>query len=167
LRREEMEHRLDVLFTANRPSPCAYHTAVLAPVLDRLELSRFRDIMLYDSRDKGIAERIAQLAPEARIHLGSPKPLDEFDELVMSRDDFAVFYRAAKGSERRFYNRGELADYLAGVAKKPLYMAKLAADIMLELGFAKEENGISMVREPKRADLGQSATYAALQRIKV
>ena len=167
LRREEMEHRLDVLFTANRPSPCAYHTAVLAPVLDRLELSRFRDIMLYDSRDKGIAERIAQLAPEARIHLGSPKLLDEFDELVMSRDDFAVFYRAAKGSERRFYNRGELADYLAGVAKKPLYMAKLAADIMLELGFAKEENGISMVREPKRADLGQSATYAALQRIKV
>ena len=167
LRREEMEHRLDVLFTANRPSPCAYHTAVLAPVLDRLELSRFRDIMLYDSRDKGIAERIAQLAPEARIHLGSPKPLDEFDELVMSRDDFAVFYRAAKGSERHFYNRGELTDYLAGVVKKPLYMAKLAADIMLELGFAKEENGISMVREPKRADLGQSATYAALQRIKV
>ena len=166
LRREEMEHRLDVLFTANRPSPCAYHTAVLAPVLDRLELSRFRDIMLYDSRDKGIAERIAQLAPEARIHLGSPKPLDEFSGLAMDRDDFAVFYRAAKGSERRFYNRGELADYLAGVAKKPLYMARLAADIMLELGFATEQDGITMIKEPKRADLGQSATYAALQRIK-
>ena len=84
----------------------------------------------------------------------------------MDRNDFAVFYRAAKGSERRFYNRGELADYLAGVVKKPLYVAKLAADIMLELGFAKEENGITMIKEPKRADLGQSATYAALQRIK-
>lgn len=166
LRREEMEHRMDVLFTANRPSPCAYHTAVLAPVLDRLELSRFRDIMLYDSRDKGLSEHIARLAPHARVHLGNAKPLDEFFGLAMDRDDFAVFYRAAKGSERRFYNRGELADYLAGVAKKPLYMARLAADIMLELGFASEQDGITMIKEPKRADLGQSATYAALQRIK-
>ena len=83
----------------------------------------------------------------------------------MSRDDFAVFYRAAKGSERRFYNRGEFADYLSGVAAKPLYMARLAADIMLELGFAQENNGITMIKEPKRASLEQSATYAALQRI--
>lgn len=166
LREEELEHRLDMLFTANRPYPCAYHTAVLAPVLDRLELSRFRDIMLYDSRDKGLAERIAQLAPEARVHLGSSRPLYEFEELVMSRDDFAVFYRAARGSERRFYNRGELADYLAGVAKKPLYMARLAVDIMLELGFAKEADGITMTKDPKRTGLEQSPTYAALQRIK-
>ena len=167
LRQEELEHRLDVIFTANRHSPCAYHTAVLAPVLDWLDLSRFRDIMLYDSRDKGLAKRIAALAPGAKIHLGSSKSLDGFEELVMSRDDFAVFYRAAKGSERRFCNSGEFADYLAGVARKPLYMARLAADIMLELGFASEDQGITMVKDPKRTGLEQSATYAALQRIKV
>ena len=166
LREEGMEHRLDMLFSANRPSPCAYHTAVLGPVLDELELSRFRDIMLYDSRDKGLAERIAQLAPHARVHLGKRKPPDEFAELTMDRDDFAVFYRAARGSERRFYNRGELADYLAGVAKKPLYMARLAVDIMLELGFAEEENGISMIKEPNRTSLEQSPTYSALQRLR-
>ena len=166
LRQNEMETRLDVIFNANRPSPCAYHTAVLAPVLDMLELSRFRDIMLYDSRDKGIAERIAQIAPHARVHLGKPKPLDEFDELIMSRDEFAVFYRGAQGSERRFYNRGELADYLAGTAKKSLPMARLAVDIMLELGFAQEQEGIRMIKEPRRTSLEQSPTYAALQRLK-
>ena len=167
LREEGVEHRVDMMFTANRPSPCAYHTAVLAPVLDGLELSRFRDILLYDSRDKGLAERITQLAPHARVYLGSSKPLDEFEELAMSRADFAVFYRGARGSERRFYNRGELADYLAGVTKKPLYMARLAVDIMLELGFAVEESGIRMIKEPKRTGLEQSPTYAALQRINI
>lgn len=166
LHEEDMENRLDMLFGANRPSPCAYHTAVLAPVLDQLELSRFRDILLYDSWDKGLAERIVRLAPGARVHPGKAKPLDEFAALAMGREDFAVFYRAAKGSERRFYNRGELADYLSGVAKKPLYMARLAVDIMLELGFAIEQDGIRMIKEPRRMSLEDSPTYAALQRLK-
>ena len=165
LHEQGLENRLDMLFGANRPSPCAYHTAVLGPVLDELELSRFRDILLYDSRDKGLTEKIAQLAPHAGIRLGSPMPMDEFAALRMSRDDFALFYRAAMGSERRFFNRAELADYLAGVVKQPLYMARLAVNIMLELGFAKEEGGIGMVREPRRMSLEDSPTYAALQRI--
>lgn len=166
LRAEELEGRVDIIFGANRPSPCAYHTLVLAPVLDELELSRFRSILLYDSCDAGLTGRIAQLAPGGRVYTGKSMPEDEFAPLAMKREDFAVFYRAARASERRFYNRGELADYLAGVAKAPGYMARLAVDIMLELGFATEQDGISMIKEPKRMSLEDSPTYAALLRLK-
>ena len=162
-----MESRVDMLLGANRPSPCGYHTVVLAPVLDELELSRFRDILLYDSRDKGLMERLAAMAPGARVHPGGSFPLDEFASLAMDRDAFALFYRAARGSERRFYNRGELADYLAGVTKQPLYMARLGVDIILELGFAREQDGIRMTDSPRRMSLDDSPTYAALQRLKI
>lgn len=166
LRIDELEGRVDMLFTANRPSPCAYHTAVMAPVLNELALSRYRDILLFDSRDRGLMERVAQLAPGSRVHPGSGKPLSEFSSLAMEREDFALFYRAAMGSERRFFNRGELADYIAGVVKAPLYMARLAVDIMLELGFATEQDGIRMISRPKRMSLEDSPTYSALLRLK-
>ena len=166
LHEKGMENRMDILFGANRPAPCAYHTAVLAPVLDQLELSRYEDILLYDSRDEGICAHVKKLAPHANVYFGAKMQMEVFAPLVMEREDFKVFYRAASGSERRFFNRGELADYLSGVAKAPLHMAQLAIDIMLELGFAEEAEGIRMVKSPKRAELTDSPTYAALQRLK-
>lgn len=158
--------RLDIAFGANRPGPCAYHTAILAPVLEELELSRFRDVLLYDSRNEGLAARVAELAPKARIHLGRAYGLECFAGLAMGRQGMAAYYRAMAASERRFYNRAELGDYLAGVVGGPGYMAGLAVSIMAELGFINEEKGITLVRNAPQRRLEDSPTYRALERLK-
>lgn len=74
----------------------------------------------------------------------------------------AGFYRIFRGSARRFYSREELADHLSALAQNPRYMACLAVDIMLELGFAKADQGIVPVPAPAQRDLMESELYAAI-----
>ena len=60
------------------------------------------------------------------------------------------------------FSRAELEDHLSAVAQKPRYMACLAVDIMLELGFAQEEKGIKLIQAPVQRDLMESKLYAAI-----
>ena len=48
------------------------------------------------------------------------------------------------------------------MAQKPRYMACLAVDIMLELGFAQGDKAIEPVPAPAQRDLMESELYAAI-----
>lgn len=165
-RENGLSRRVDTAFFENAASPCAYNTLLFAPMLDKLDISRFRHVVLFDSCDEGIVEKIKTLAPDANILVGESKGFGCFAELVMDRSDFAFYYRAFASTERRFGSREELADYLASVAKKPLRLAKLSSAILIELGFAEENKGITFVKNPTQRNLMESPTFAALQRLK-
>ena len=157
--------RLDAVFGANRPFPCGYHTAVFAPVIDELKLSRFHRVFMYDSSDAGIAGRLSALAPGVEVVPGKSCPLDEFASLVPDRSLVAACYKAIRSSERMFFNREELIDYLASVAKVPVYMARLGERVIEELNFIDTSDGIRLVKNPPQRDLMESETYAAAHRL--
>ncbi|NCB31351.1 MAG: hypothetical protein EOM66_08085 [Clostridia bacterium] len=53
-------------------------------------------------------------------------------------------------------------DHLSAATGKPLYMARIALEIMAELGFLEENKGIRPVANPVPRDLTQSKLYAAI-----
>lgn len=155
--REGLFDWADVEFYQNRPGPCAYGAAVLAPVLDELSISRYRTVFLYDGGSEGIAARVRELAPEAEIIAGHAEPLPP---LSFTREDMAAFYRAFAQAKRRFFNPAELVDHLSVATGQPLYMARIALTVMQELGFVEE--GLRPAANPPRRDLMQSRLYAAI-----
>ena len=159
MKQEGLFELVDVDFHQNRPGPCAYGAAVMAPVLDELSISRYRSIICYDGATEGIAERLRALAPEAEVIVGHAQALPP---LSFTRDDMAAFYRAFIKAKRRFFNRAELADHLSAATKRPLYMARIAIEIMDELGFMEEKQGLRPSAVTARRDLQESILYAAI-----
>lgn len=157
--REGLFDWAEVDFHQNRPGPCAYGAAVLAPVLDRLSISRYRAVALYDGASEGFVARIRALAPGAELIIGSAEPLPP---LAFAREDMAAFYRSFTQAERRFFNRAELIDHLSAATEKPPYMARIAVQIMAELGFMEEDRGLRPAAKPSRRDLNESELYAAI-----
>ena len=158
--------RLDMVFGRNRAFPCGYHTAVFGPVIDSLDMSRFSSVLMYDSIDAGFAERLGALAPHAEIIPGRAYPIGCFASLALERRDIAAYYKALRSSERRFFNREELIDYLAAVTKTPVRMARLGERVMEELDFINANEGIRLIKDPPQRDLMESPTYAAAQRLR-
>lgn len=150
---------VDVDFYKNQSGPCAYGGVVLAPILAQLDIRRYRRVVCYDGARQGVVEKLRALSPDSEILCGPALPLPA---LSFTREDMAGFYRIFRGSARRFYSREELADHLSALAQKPRYMACLAVDIMLELGFAKADQGIVPVPAPAQRDLMESELYAAI-----
>ena len=74
----------------------------------------------------------------------------------------AAFYRSFTQAERRFFNRAELIDHLSAATEKPPYMARIAVQIMAELGFMEEDRGLRPAAKPSRRDLNESELYAAI-----
>ena len=150
---------VDVDFYKNQPGPCAYGSVVLAPILAQLDIRRYRRVVCYDGACRGMVEKLRALSPHSEILCGAPLPLPA---LSFTREDMAAFYRIFRSSARRFYSREELADHLSMMAQKPRYMACLAVDIMLELGFAQGDKAIEPVPAPAQRDLMESELYAAI-----
>ena len=92
--------------------------------------------------------------------------MDCFASLALERRDIAAYYKALRSSERRFFNREELIDYLAAVTKTPVRMARLGERVMEELDFINANEGIRLVKDPPQRDLMESPTYAAAQRLR-
>ncbi len=158
--------RIDTVFRCNRRFPCGYHTAVFGPVIDSLDLSRFGSVLMYDSADAGFAKRLGGIAPHAEIIPGRAYPIGCFASLALERRDIAAYYKALRSSERRFFNREELIDYLSAVTGTPARMARLGERVMEELGFIDADEGIRLIKAPPQRDLMESPTYSAAQRLK-
>ena len=150
---------LPVSFFNNHRTPAAYHEVVLAPVLDKLTISRFERILLYDCGDAGVIARLKELAPGARIAAGHHRK----SGIAFSRNDAAAFYRALAAARRSFHSREELLDYLAQATGHPRHEARLAANIFMELGFMKSEGNVMLLESEGRRDLMDSPTFAKLR----
>lgn len=166
LGRRKLFERMDIRFFHENEQPCAYHTAVFAPILDAMHPWRYRRILIYDAPPvRGMAQKLRELAPNAEIFVGEEEGSDELEALRFSRDTFKPMYFAFMRAGRSFYNRMELCSYISRVTRMPEYLCRPAVAIMLELGFAVEDEGIHFVPDAPNSGLENSETYMALQAI--
>ncbi len=158
---------LTVSFTANEAGPCAYNAAVLAPVLDKMDVSRFRRVLFFDTAvSAGLYEETARRAPNAALFAGIPRE-GEAEPLLLAmpcgRERMGALYKAILRTPGRFYNRAAMLDSLAAASGAPRWECALAADVFSELGFvATGKDGIRVARSPAARELGESQTYQTL-----
>lgn len=166
LRQKGLCEKMDIRFFSEIQKPCAYHAAVLAPVLDKMDPWRYRQILIYDAPPaKGFAEKLHALAPKAEIYLGEGDGIVEKEALRFSRERLKPMYLAFKRANRSFYNRQELCAYISEETQTPEYLCRLGVSIMLELGFACDDGGVRFVSDAAQSPLENSETYRALQAI--
>lgn len=164
---KQLFERMDVSFHANRKGPCAYHAAVLAPMINRLSIVRYRQIVVYDTPViDGIIDTIASLAPDAQI-ICADADINEadalLDALVLDRKAIIPFYRAASKREGRFYNEAAVQEYFRFELGASQPVCKLVTAVFIELGFLiKDEKGIVFVKDAEAKELNDSAVFARL-----
>ena len=150
-------------FCNNRRGPAAYHTVVAAPVLDRLDIARYRHIVVYDTPVfDGMLARLAELAPDARLYTPE-RPMDAsaaVAPLLLDRDGLIPYYRAM--AKESFYNRAAAEEALSRRMGKPQCVCALALDIMQELELISGEGGIRLLPDAKKRELAESGTFRAL-----
>ncbi len=166
LERADLCERMDISFFHEAYAPCAYHALVMAPLLSEMRPWRYRNILIYDTPVlPGITKKLTEIAPDARLFIGGGDSTKLKDSLRFDRETLKPMYKAFREAGRRFYNKAELADYLARNSEKRRCLCALGIDIMLELGFALEENGVSFVKDPPQAPLENSKTFRLLQEL--
>lgn len=164
LRDEELDAAVSVRFFANTKGPAAYNEVVAAPVMDQLELTRFRSVLVYDTPvTAGILNTLGRLAPQAELY--APRQAASAVALMaglsMDRERFASFYRAMR-EHPAHYNSGEAVDCLNRCTGRPEYECRLALCIMQELGFVECGAGVAFKNDAQTKQLADSATYRAL-----
>lgn len=171
LKERGLWNKIDVTFGGNAKSPCAYNAAVLAPELDELELSRFDNILVYDTPpSSGMLYAVRSMNAHAPIYAAKPNAREIsclIADIPQDREDFIVLYKALRGAVGQFYNLSVMADALCSITHAPRSHCALAADVFYELGFAvKTRGGIKVEKDPPRRALEQSRTFFALNSLK-
>ncbi len=167
-RKEGLYARMDVCFHAPPGGASAYNAAVLAPVLDALDISRYEELVVFDT-PFGFAEKLRELAPRARFTALAPIAGDA-DELAaalgVDRGALSALYRALARTQGRFYNRAAMIEALCGAAGVGAREAAFALRVFEELGFVViDEAGARLMRGAPARPLAQSALFCAANRL--
>jgi len=162
---EDMFAKMEIGFEKNLRQPCAYHAAVMAPVLDTITVSRFQRILIYDTPvSLGILDALHALAPKAELILAKPVQMDmapHFESLSFDRACLVPFYKALMRRGGSYYNREVLLDHFARETDAPSHVCILAADICTELGFLEKGDGeqLRFAAPKEKRDLSESRTF--------
>ncbi len=163
LAKKDLCAQMDIGFYAEERSACAYHALVLAPVLEKMLPWRYREILIYDTPvKKGILAALSKLSPYAKLYIGNGDASELKRELYFDRSSLIPMYTAFRNRKKSFYNRDELADFIAKATGQRRCLCRLGVDIMVELGFAREKNGITFVEEAPQTPLENSKTFQSL-----
>ncbi len=167
-------HRTDTFFFGNRETPCPYNTAVFAPVLDKLKISRYKNIVIYDKAPfDGMVHEISGRAKNAEIvfcesdeneWLSSIKHTARL--LFKGRDGIIPYYRMMKEAGPMFYNEEELTRKLMDrVDNADECACRFAVKVCTELGFLQttKTGGVEVVLNPTKCELDESTAYAAIK----
>lgn len=149
-------------FYKNRHDVCAYNTVVFAPVIDELELERFKSIIVYDTPiTLGIIDKLASMSPAAAILVDSRPYIDaEVTVLNPEREQMKTIYLALKRLGGSYYNKSNLVDSLRSATAKPDCVIELAIDIFIELGFLSVDgNKLTFIKDAPFKNLSESFTY--------
>lgn len=165
LKTEDVYMNMDVRFCYMPKSACAYNTVVFAPVFDFMEIWRYKHIIVYDTPVyNGILAKLESMAPNAQIQVGTGDSSTLIRGTRMDRESFTEFYRAFRNSDRTFYGREDLVEFLCALTNKPKPVALVGIETMLELGFAREKGAeILLIQDAPRRNLNESVIYNAAQ----
>ncbi len=166
--REGLYGRMDICFGACGGGAAAYNAAVLAPELSKLELSRYRTLVVYDA-PMGMGETLAALAPKAELFCGAPARGDA-DELAallrIEREALAGLYRALRRTPGVFYNREAMREALVKASGADGRAVDFALGVFEQLGFVRvSEDGARLVKDAPPRGLGESRAFAAVNAI--
>lgn len=171
LKKNGLWNRMDVGFGCNAKSICAYNAAVLAPSLADMDISRYKNIIVFDTAtSSGILDALRKMNESAALYAARPDAA-ETDELMAAiprdRADFTELYKALRCTVGRFYNINAMADALCAATGAPKRNCALAADVFYELGFVKKgSGGIVAEKNPPKRSLEESRTFFALNSLR-
>lgn len=164
-------NRMDVSFGSNAKSICAYNAAVLAPNIADMDISRYKNIIVFDTAtSSGIPGALRQMNGDAALYAAKPNAA-ETEELIAGiprdRADFIALYKALRCTVGKFYNINAMADALCAATNAPRCHCALAADVFYELGFVtKGSGGIRVEKDPPKRSLEESRTFFALNSLR-
>lgn len=166
--REGLYARMDISFSSCRGGTCAYNAAVLAPVLNKMDISRYETVVVYDT-PLGMGERLCALAPNAAVFCGEPVAGDADElarELQTDRAALGGIYRALMRTKNGFYNRACMTDALIGASSRSKREVQIAARVFEELGFIRTaEDGVKPVENAPARKLEESNTFRAINAV--
>ncbi len=165
---EGLYGRMDISFFSCVGGASAFNAAVMAPVLDEMDISRYETVVVYDT-PLGMCERLRALAPRAEILFVEPVAGDA-DELAaalqVERAALGDMYRALMRTKGSFYNRACMLEALCNEAKCCAREAELALRIFEELGFVEiSGEGARLVTDAPARNLEESAAFLAANAI--
>ncbi len=171
LSRRGLWNRIDVRFGGNAGGLCAYNAAILAPEMAKTELSRYKNIIVFDTVPSGgMLSSLRIDNDKARMYVARPNGNEIADliaDIPQTREDFITLYRALRQTAGVFYNLAVMADTLCAVTHAPRSHCELAANVFYELGFVvKAQGGIRVEQFPPRRALEESRTYFVLNSLK-
>ncbi len=156
--------RFELEFYKNRHNVCAYNTVIFAPIIDELELGRFKNIIVYDTPITfGILDKLSSMFPALAIEVDNRAYIDAEKEVAMlnpEREQIKAIYLALRRLGGSFYNRSNLIDSLRSATAKADCVIELAIDIFIELNFLSVEgNRLTFVKDAPFKNLNESFTY--------
>ena len=169
-----LSQNANMSFFANRETPCPYNAVIFAPIADRLKLTRYRNIIIYDSVPcAGVINEIKKRACNARIlknaYDNSANGMnDAVEKLFKGRDGIIPYYRMMKEKGPDFYNEAELERKLSdGMGTEEINSCRFAIKVCAELGFLerKDSGGVCVAASPKKRELEESVTYSAIKEL--
>lgn len=151
-------------FYKNKHNVCAYNTVIFAPVIDEMELGRFRNIVIYDTPiTLGMLDKLSALSPSAVISADNRQYVDAENEIAMltpEREQVKAIYLALRRLGGSFYSKSNLVDSIRSATAKPDCVIELAIDVFIELGFLSVEgNSLTFMKYAPFRNLNESATY--------
>ena len=162
---------MDVSFGSNAKSICAYNAAVLAPNIADMDISRYKNIIVFDTAtSSGIPGALRQMNGDAALYAAKPNAA-ETEELIAGiprdRADFIALYKALRCTVGKFYNINAMTDALCAATNATRCHCALAADVFYELGFVtKGSGGIRVEKDPPKRSLEESRTFFALNSLR-
>ncbi len=167
----------DIVWECNKNDQTAYNTVAFAPIIDNMNVSRFRRIYLYDGAlSSGIIGKIHKLAPEAHIYVPLKDDWTRFEksfrllanEFYFDRDLMIKFYSSIKNmqSNNRVYNKTAIEGMKKATGEDE-YKCLFALNVFVELGFMSldENENIVFNYNAEKKELDESESYALIKHL--
>jgi ssDNA-specific exonuclease RecJ len=153
----------DIRFFAHDEDLNAYNAVIFAPVIEKLKLSRYDRILVYDCCFS--TGMIAELARHAKVYVSDKvsEGLSVAEKFMVRRDELKKHYGALNSLSRSgVMTKAEILKLLEQSTGSPSHIARLALDIFEELGFVENdiEAGWSVVNMSRRRSLDESKRFS-------
>ena len=164
--------RADIFVSRLDKKPIAYNAAVFAPVLDEIDASYYKNILVYDTAfSLGALERLHSAAPKASVVTADmPAARYELEKVAsVDRARMGVMFNAMRSCIRCGKKRpADIIDRISEMCGRHRSECAFALDVFTELGFIRTDSGgnVSVAINAPQRTLCESARYRGAVNLK-
>lgn len=162
------EYSPDVAFGRPTGGPCAYNTLLLAPQLRGLDLSRFREVLIYDDcGTDGVAAAIAAQLKNGRLCVSDAEDdawyKEMADSLVLDREEYKAHYVTLLSMGDGNVLTASALSAMERRTGRDAARCRFVLNVFAELGFIAKVSGtvLKLNRQAPFRELSASACYTA------